>query len=87
MTTYLFIGDRKALDKWMFNQGISPMEHGRSVKLAMNGPNNLRLTDAPIVIVDEDDWYEKTIWDEMAIKTARSLNAIEVNQRRRRMKA
>lgn len=83
MTTYLFIGTRKGLDKWMFDHDINPSEHGKSVKWANNGPNSLRLTDAPIVIVDEDDWYEKTIWDEMAVQTANSLNSVERHQRRK----
>lgn len=83
MTVYLFIGERKSLDKWMYDHDINPAEHGKTVKWANNGPNNLRFSDAPIVIVDEDDWYEKTIWDEMAIKTARSLNAMEQHQRKR----
>lgn len=79
--TYLFIGERKSLDKWMYDHDINPAEHGNSVKWANNGPNHLRLSDAPIIIVDEDDWYQHTIWDDMAIRTARLLNSIDVQQR------
>lgn len=86
MTVYLFIGTRKALDKWMFAHDINPSEHGTKIKHAMNGPNHLRLTDAPIEIIDEDEWYEKTIWDEMSIKTAHSLNAIAQHQQKRQTK-
>ncbi len=86
MKTVLYVGTRKGLDEYMFNHDINPSEHGNSVKWARNGPNHLRLSDAPVEVVVED-WYEKTIWDETAISTARHLNAIEKNQRRRKTKA
>ena len=84
MTT-LYIGTRKGLDKWMYDHDVNPAEHGRSVKWANNGPNTLRLTDAPISIVEED-WYERTIWDDMAVQTAGHLNAIELEQRKPRIR-
>lgn len=83
MTTYLYIGLRENLDKWMHREEINPSEHGKSVKWANNGPNHLRLSDAPIMVIEEDDWYEKTVWDEMAIKTAGHLNAIFAAQAKR----
>lgn len=83
--TKLYVGTRKGLDLWMRRNDINPSEHGKSVKLASNGPNHLRATDAPIEIVQEEDWYEKTIWDEMAIKVANDLNGLERHNRRRRV--
>lgn len=83
--SYLYVGTRKGLDAWMLREGVNPSEHGRSVKLASNGPNLLKLADAPIDIVEDEDWYEKTIWDEMAIKVAKDLNALERHSRRRRV--
>ena len=85
MTT-LYIGTRKGLDKWMYDNDINPAEHGASIKWANNGPNTLRLSDAPIAIVEPEDWYERTIWDEMAVQTAGHLNAIEEHQRRKTVK-
>lgn len=86
MTTYLYVGTRKGLDVWMRQQDINPSEHGKSVKLASNGPNHIKLELAPYEIVEDEDWYERTIWDEMAIKVANDANAVERHGRRRKPK-
>ena len=83
MKTILYVGTRAGLDKYMYDHDINPAEHGKSVKWANNGPNHLRLTDVPIEIVLED-WYDKSIFDEIAITTAGHLNSIERHQRQRK---
>ena len=50
--SYLYIGTRKGLDKWMYDHDVNPAEHGRSVHWGNNGPNVLRAEGAPFEIVE-----------------------------------
>lgn len=81
MTTYLYVGTRKGLDKWIYDHDLNPSDHGKSVKWANNGPNHLYAEDAPVKIIDEDEWYEKTIWDELSITRARTINSLATQRK------
>lgn len=80
----LYVGTRAGMDHFMFGRDINPSEHGRSVLWAANGPQHLKADGAPFEIIEDEDWYDKTIFDQLSIDRARLLNGVERSSRRRK---
>lgn len=71
----LFIGTRRALDQWMYENHISAFEHGKRIKWGANGAQHLRGVRGRVkIVVTGDPDYVLTPQDRDALQTAKMMN-------------